>query len=157
MGSLASEALPHDTTADLVDLGAYMVSALESEFPRNVKKAVTIPLWQLVFHDSVLCFTNAYSQYSADNYHALCALFGFLPGGLDETSLILSKELREAYRSEMTGFKFLTVPEEPYSYVAESCFADGTSVIANMTDSAYRHCGIQIAAHSFTIRKNKSE
>lgn len=156
MGSLASEALPHDATADLVDLGAYMVSALESEFPRNIKKAVSIPLWQLVFHDSVLCFTNAYSQYSADNYHALCALFGFLPGGLDETSLILSKELREAYRSEMVCFKFLTDPVEPYSYVAESSFADGTSVIANMTDADYENSGLKIAAHSFKIRKNKS-
>ena len=156
MGSLASEAIPHDTTADLVDLGAYMVSALESEFPAHIKKAVSIPLWQLVFHDSVLCFTNAYSQYSADNYHALCALFGFLPGGLDENSLLLSKELRDAYRSEMVSFKFLTAPAEPYSYVAESCFADGTSVIANMTDKDYENGSMKIAAHSFIIRKNKS-
>lgn len=153
MGSLASEALPHDVTADLVDLGAYMSTALESEFPRNVEKAVTIPLWQLVYHDSVLCFTNAYDRYSAENYHALCALFGFLPGNLDATSLRLSKELRDAYRSEMTDFRFLTPPFPPYTCVAESRFADGTAVIANMTGKPYTDGGVKIAPHAFIIKK----
>ena len=155
MGSLASEAIPHDADADIQDLGAYMSLAFESEFPPNIKKAVAIPLWQLVYHDSVLCFTNAYSKYSAENYHALCALFGFLPGNLDETSLHLSKELREAYRSEMVDFEFLSEPAEPYSYVAKSRFADGTSVIANMTGKDYHHNKIKIKAHSFLITKEE--
>ena len=153
MGSLASEAIPHDAEADIQDLGAYMSSALESEFVPYVKKAVAIPLWQLVYHDSVLCFTNAYSKYSTDNYHAICALFGFLPGGLDEISLKFSKELRNTYRSEMVDFRFITEPAAPYSYVAESCFADGTKVIANMTDKDYQYQENNIKAHSFIINK----
>ena len=152
MGSLASEAIPLDSEADIQDLGAYMSSALESEFTPTVKKAVAIPLWQLVYHDSVLCFTNAYNEYSTENYHALCALFGFLPGNLDETSLKLSKELRNAYRSEMVSFRFLTEPAEPYSYAAETCFADGTSVIANMSEKDYYDGDIKIEPHSFIIK-----
>ena len=65
----------------------------------------------------------------------------------------LSKELREAYRSEMINFKFLTEPAEPYSYVAESSFADGTKVIANMTDKDYQYKNNNIKAHSFIINK----
>ena len=151
VGSLASEAIPNDATVDLVDLGAYMSSAIESPFPSHIRKAIAIPLWQLVYHDSSFCFTNAYSKYSAMNYHAFCALFCLLPGGLDETSLMLSRKLRKAYCSEMTSFRFLDTPKPPYSYVAESTFADGTRVIANMTDGDYSADGISLKPHEFII------
>jgi len=125
--------------------------AIETPFPPHVKRAIVIPMWQLVFHDCTYCFTNAYDKYSALNYHALCALFGLLPGGLDETSLLLSRKLRKAYCSEMTGFRFLDAPKPPYSYVAESTFADGTRVIANMTDGSFSADGISLKPHEFII------
>ena len=153
MGSLASEAVPNDATVDLVDLGAYLSSAIETPLPAHIPRGIAIPLWQLVYHDSTFCFTNAYNKYSALNYHAFCALFGLLPGGLDETSLRLSRELRKAYCSEMTSFRFLSVPQPPYSYVAESTFADGTRVVANMTESEYSENGISLPPHGFVILK----
>ncbi len=151
MGSLASEAVPNDATVDLVDLGAYLSGAIETPLPPHIKRAIAIPLWQLVYHDCSYCFTNAYNRYSALNYHAFCALFGLLPGGLDETSLVLSRKLRKAYCSEMTSFRFLSEPQPPYTYVAESTFADGTRVIANLTDEEYSADGISLKPHEFLI------
>ena len=151
MGSLASEAVPNDATVDLVDLGAYLSGAIETPLPAHIPKAIAIPLWQLVYHDSSFCFTNAYNRYSALNYHAFCALFGLLPGGLDETSLMLSRKLRKAYCSEMTSFRFLSEPQPPYTYVAESTFADGTRVIANMTNEEYSANGVSLKPHQFII------
>ena len=55
----------------------------------------------------------------------------------------------------MVDFEFLSEPAEPYSYVAKSRFADGTSVIANMTGKDYRHNKIKIKAHSFLITKEE--
>ena len=154
MGSMASEAIPCDATVDLVDLGAYMGGALEAPFlPADAKKAVSIPLWQLIYHDSILGFTNAYSRRSAENYHALCALFGLLPGNLDEVSLQLSKELRSAYTAEMTRFKILSDKRENWFYVAESEFADGTVVIANTSDDDFvLEDGSVLPAHQFRIK-----
>ena len=153
MGSLASEAIPCDDIADILDLGAYMSIALESAFPANVRKAVAIPLWQLVYHDSVFCFTNAYDRDSALNYHALCTLFGLLPGNLDKPSLKLSREMRSAYLAEMTDFRFLSGPSAPYCYAAESRFSDGTVVTANLTDSPLRINGKEVAPHSSVIER----
>ena len=156
MGSLASEALPSEDVMDVIDLGAYMGEALEAQFPPKVRRAYTIPLWQLVYHDCLFCFTNAYNHASVQNYHPLCALFGMLPGNLDTVSLELSRKLRQAYKAEMLDFKFLTPPVESYNYVAQAKFADGTVVIANMTDEEYNINDIRIKPHDFIIRQKST-
>jgi hypothetical protein len=160
VGSVATEGIPPDYMANIVDLGAfagiylgYFASPAIEEIPKPV------PLWQLVYHDSVLSYTSedAYGIYGSE-YILYCALFGMLPTQFDETSKKLSFELREAYRSEMLSHEFL----EPMSIKNEDdCFfsagvqktkySNGTVVVANFNETPYEYEGRLIKERDFLI------
>ena len=72
-GSVATEAAPADYCADVVDLGAFFF--FTQKIHPGFIDPVPIPLWQLVYHDSVLGYTGeGLCGYSGGDYLAMTAL-----------------------------------------------------------------------------------
>ena len=155
MGSLATEYAPSDFCADLCDLGAFARIApnpaplLGAFFP--------YPLWQLVYHDSVLNYTaEEFCGYNGPRYLAMQALYNLLPTQFDAGSRRLSFELRSAFTSELVDFRWLAetgVPAAPGAALAR--YADGTTVVANAAESPFAFEGRNIEPDSFLILKEK--
>lgn len=147
-GSAAGECLPSDAVADIVDLGAFMPVYRQIPF---LSKTDFIPLWELIYHDSVLCYTSvgwAGCDLGGGDYTACMSLYGLLPTQLDSNGLLLSRRLRNAYRSEMLFHRF---PDSDDSSFAETLFSDGTAVAANFGDREKEIDGHRIAPHDFLI------
>ncbi len=156
-GSFATENAPADFCADIVDLGAY------APFTRklvDLPGSRPIPLWQLVYHDSVLGYAGeGHCGFCGRDYLAMCALYGLLPTQFDDTSKKLSFELREAYKAEMLSHEFLT-QVEIFLSKGGSChlsgaqkteFSNGTIVIANFNDAPFSYKGYEVEGHDFII------
>ncbi len=148
-GSVATEGAPADFCADLVDVGAFYF--FTQKIHPGFIVPLPVPLWQLVYHDSVLGYTGeGLCGYSGGDYLAMTALYGMLPTQFDETSRKMSLELRSVYRAEMLSHEFL----RERSDAARAVFSDGTEVIANTGDTEICYGEIRIAPHSFKYRKN---
>lgn len=161
-GALATEGCGTWRFADLIDIGAYGTLQFMQGLPQTDPYPRSIPLWQMVYHDSVLnYFGEGYAGVHGSEYRLYQALYALLPTQFDEHSKRLSFALREAYASAMTDF------EEPVPLtvrrmadgsfetdgVARSVFADGTEVVANFTKKAYVRNGHSIPPRDYLIRK----
>jgi len=163
IGALAVEGCGTDHYADLIDIGAY--GGLHfNNYPRRADGPVPVPvpMWQLVYHDSVLnYFGEGYSPVHGSEYRLYQALYTLLPTSFDAHGKRISFELRSAFTAEMTGFDELenrkVVFEQDGSFhtygVARSTFADGTEVVANFNDEPYYYEGETIEPRDFIIRK----
>ena len=95
----------------MVDLGAFFF--FTQKIHPGFIDPVPIPLWQLVYHDSVLGYTGeGLCGYSGGDYLAMTALYGLLPTQLDDTGRRFSFELRSAYCAEMLSHEFLPVAND---------------------------------------------
>ena len=118
-----------------------------------------MPLWQLVYHDSVLNYvaeggyTTERFRISGGDYLAFLALYGLLPTQFDKKELYLSRTMREAYTSEMVRHEYLTPVLDGFRAVAHSLFGDGTEVVANFTDSPFLYEGRETPPHDFILFK----
>lgn len=135
-GSVATEQSPHEYCADIVDLGAFCPVG-GTFLPQCRLPLIPVPLWQLVFHDSVLNYTADSESYGIGEgeYPAYCALYALLPTGFDAESLKQSREMRGTFTAEMLRHEFLTEPEfdgRRLHAVARTVFSDGTVVTANI-------------------------
>ena len=140
-GAVATEGAPHDFAVASIDLGAYWGISGDSLW-----NMTPIPLFQMVYHDSIFNFTGeGYAGVSGMDLINYEALYCMLPHGLDSRSLQISKELRKTFLEEMLSYKILS-PD-----IACSSFADGTSVYANFGDTVEEG----IPPHSFIIQKTK--
>ena len=125
----------------------------------SVPLPVTVPLWQLVYHDSVLNYvaeggyTTERFRISGGDYLAFLALYGLLPTQFDKKELYLSQTMREAYTSEMIRHEYLTPVRNGFRAVAHSLFGDGTEVVANFTDSPFLYEGRETPPHDFILFK----
>ena len=147
-GAVASEHLPADGYADLVDVGAYTVIGAKFEG----LDCMFVPLWQLVYHDSVMNFTGEGFGAFGSRYLNYCAAYGLLPCSLDEKGLRLSRSLRSAYLAAMVDFRYLTAEND----VMRSEFGDGTVVIANNSERTFDYQGLHVASGDYeVIRKNQ--
>ena len=149
-GSVATESAPTEALADIVTMGAFCSFVHPFPLPASAESSVSVPFWQLVFHDSVLGTTNCH-RIKVEDYKPMLALYGLMPQSLDADTLKLSKELRSAYKAEMLRHQFLTPVKNVYQAVARTDFSDGTTVWANLTDEPYDADGISLAPHSFKI------
>ncbi|MFA6715327.1 MAG: DUF5696 domain-containing protein [Victivallaceae bacterium] len=164
IGSVATETAPSDYLNEIVDLGAFGGIHFQGVNVGTSPCLVPVPLYQLVYHDSVLNYTveSAYNFYGSE-YLLYVALYGLLPFSLEPISLKLSKELREAYKSEMVSHEFLekaVVKRDEESCfwtggVQKTVFSDGTEVIANFNDTPYCYDNEKIEARNFLIKKVK--
>ena len=164
MGSVATEGTPGDCYADIVDLGAYCYYHMTASTPMTEPIPVPIPLWQLVYHDSLLNYTSesTFKAYGSE-YILHAALYALLPTQFDEVSKKLSFELRETYKAEMLSHEFLekvTVKRDAAGCfwsdgVAKTTFSDGTSVIANFKKETYKYNEQVIPARDFIIIKKE--
>ena len=153
-GSVSTENNPQEYCIDLVDLGAFSsFTTFMCSLP-----VIPIPLWQLVYHDSILNYTADASIFRCTHaqYMGLAALYGLLPTGFDPKSLELSQKMRSAYLAEMISHEFLTKPSFDKDYtlhaVAKSVFSDGTEVVANFGSAAYVYQGICLKENEYIIR-----
>lgn len=156
-GSVATEAAPADYCADVVDLGAFFF--FTQKIHPGFIDPVPIPLWQLVYHDSVLGYTGeGLCGYSGGDYLAMTALYGLLPTSLDETGRRFSFELRSAYCAEMLSHEFLPVADENggKAFAARTVFSDGTEVVANCSDEPLTFGKLILDSHSFHIGEKTS-
>ena len=159
IGSVATEGPTHDFLAGVVDMEAFFPIHAPDLF-EDGEPPLPIPLYQLVYHDSVLNYTteSIYGFYGAE-YLLYVALYNLLPFSLDEVSLKLSRELRDTYKSEMLEHKFLTKCGVDFAQdgtcittgVQQTVFSDGTSVVANFETESYMHGQEEIAARSFAV------
>ncbi len=136
MGSVATEQQPNDYCADLIDLGAFGPISAEPWVSLGID-TVPIPLWQLVYHDSVLNYTAESSAYGAwgDEYMAYVALYCMLPTAFDARNHQISFELRNTFLAELVHHEFLTPPkfdrEHRLQTIARTVFSDGMEIVAN--------------------------
>jgi hypothetical protein len=164
MGSVATEGNPADCYADIVDLGAYCYYHMVGINPVSSQVPLPVPLWQLVYHDSLLNYTSesTFKAYGSE-YMLFVALYGLLPTQLDEFSKKLSFQLRETYKAEMVSHEFFegfTVNRDSSGCfwsdgVAKTVFSDGTSIVANFYQTEYEYDCHIIPARDFIILKEK--
>ena len=160
-GALAVEGCGTDHYADLIDIGAY--GGLHfSSFPplSDGPVPVPVPLWQMVYHDSVLnYFGEGYSPVHGSEYRLYQALYTLLPTAFDEHAYRISFGLRSAFCAAMTDFEDI-IPrrvtlDEDGSFrthgLSRAAYADGTAVIANFDDEAHRVGGITIPSRDYVI------
>ncbi len=162
MGSVATEGTPGDCYADIVDLGAYCYYHMTASNPLTEPIPVPIPLWQLVYHDSLLNYTSesTFKAYGSE-YILYMALYALLPTQFDDVSKKLSLELRDTYKAEMISHEFIekvNVKRDSNGCfwsdgVAKTVFSDGTNVIANFRKTSYEYKGQLIPARDFIITK----
>ncbi|MDD5598526.1 MAG: hypothetical protein PHV82_11320 [Victivallaceae bacterium] len=90
MGSVATETAPSDYLNEVVDLGAF--GGIHSQTVNAGTSPCPVPLYQLVYHDSVLNYTSesTYNFYGSE-YLLYVALYGLLPFSLEPVSLRLSE------------------------------------------------------------------
>ncbi|MDD2706476.1 MAG: DUF5696 domain-containing protein [Verrucomicrobiae bacterium] len=159
LGSLTTEGTPSDYLCGVVDLGAffYVHSFLP---PVAAPQPVPVPLFQLVYHDSVLNYASeSYTRFYGSEYLLYVALYNFLPFSLEEISLRLSKEVRDCYRSEMVDHEFLS--SASVDRMTDGCFqthgvqrtrfANGMSLVANFGGKACRIGKTTIRPRDFAV------
>jgi len=176
---VAVEGTPQDFLCDLVDMGAYLgiypyAVMRPKDAPRYISRRVKfpvipVPLFELIYHDSLLIVNpgpwTESSKYWLEDYACEplhIPLYGLLPDDLSERSLRISKLLRETAFAEMVEHKFLKkvpiyIDEEGLYHTRDvqmTRFSDGTIVIANFSDEPYEHEDIVIAPHDFVIIKD---
>lgn len=163
IGALAVEGCGTDHYADLVDIGAY--GGLHfNNYPLRADGPVPVPvpMWQLVYHDSVLNYIGeGYLPFHGSEYRIYQALYTLLPTAFDAHSKRLSFELREAYTAEMLDFEEIIPRKVTIDAdggfrthgVVRSVYADGTEVIANFNEDPYDFNGHMIPARDFIINK----
>lgn len=154
-GSVATEGLPSDFLADVVDLGAYFGAPWG---PGVRPPLVPAPLFFLVYHDSVLGMTPAGG--GGSYYPPHVPLYGLLPSTFDEKGLRVSYMMRDTAYAEMVEHRFLTGPavrEGPCrpDDVQLSRFSDGTTVVANFTPRPFQYKGTRVPAENFVIFKEE--
>jgi hypothetical protein len=155
-GTVATESMPIDCLADVVDVGAYF-SVFQwcgygaSDNPKVTPPVIPIPLFIMVYHGSVLNMTAK----DTDFYNCpapYIPLWGMMPDEVDEFSLRVSQELRETSYAALSEHRFLTPPtvamegevgSELYQSrdVQISRYADGMSVLANFSRDPYSYEG----------------
>ncbi|MCK4401054.1 hypothetical protein KAW08_01970 [bacterium] len=166
LGSVASESSPLDFLCGIIDIGAFFPIHANFNLFTDLQRPIPIPLFQLVYHDSVLNYTSeSYTKFYGDEYLLYVALYNLLPFSLEDISLRLSRELRETYKAEMTSHKFITEPKITFSKdgcfwtegVQETNFSDGTTVIANFNKEPYSFNGKLIKGRDFIIIRDREE
>jgi len=187
-GSVTTEHLPHDFLCDIVDIGAYASIYPYTVFDARTRfsdlcdvdgrdwyvwsrcpfKVIPIPLFQLVWHDSVLSMNSSMWSAEASSFCPCnwpcepmhLPLYGLLPDDLSQRSLMMSRAMRASYYEELVEHRFLTGPEMEYTDrglyrtrdVQMSRFGDGTIVVANFSDEPFfydSHTPVPI--HEFAI------
>ena len=161
-GALAVEGCGTDHYADVIDIGAY--GGFHGSMPplADGPMYVPVPLWQSVYHDSVLNYIGeGYMPIHGSEYRLYQALYTFLPTSFDEHSKRLSFELRETYCAELVKFEDI-IPrtihrEESGTYrtrgISRSVYANGTEVIANFNDEPFDWNGTTIPPREYVIKK----
>ena len=139
IGAVATEGAPHEFAVPDIDLGAY--PCIRTGNASNMR---TIPLFQLVYHDSLYTFCGqGVSGVYGPEYVNDVALYGMLPWDFGADSLRISRELRNACMEEMLTHEFLS------AHLQHTVFAEGTEVFANFGDEAEEG----VPPRSFVIRK----
>jgi hypothetical protein len=176
---VAVEGTPLDFLCDLVDMGAYYPVYPYTVFrpkglPRYIRRrfefpVTPVPLFELVYHDSVLSVNPGpwteserywLEDYPCDPLHV--PLYGMMPVDLSERSLKISKLMRDTAFAEMVEHKFLKkvpihIDEEGLYHTRDvqmTRFSDGTIVVANFSDEPYEYKDILVPPHDFIIEKN---
>ena len=143
-----------DFLCDTVDLGYYFSVYQSHPF---IEDLIPVPLYQLVYHDSVIgATTGGWIEDWPGELGSCCEplhipLYGLAPDDFSKRSLIMSKDMRETYYEEMTEHKFLTQD------IQISSFSDGTKVIANFSNSPYLYEGTEVGPKGllFIIKDKK--
>ncbi|MBP3394222.1 MAG: hypothetical protein J6M38_06875, partial [Lentisphaeria bacterium] len=162
-GAVAVEGCGTDHFADIIDIGAYGGLHFSGLSPRTPgAAAVPVPLWQMVYHDSVMnYFGEGYSPVHGSEYRLYQALYTLLPTAFDEHSKRISTELRSAWSAPMVDFEEL-IPRTVFRRddgsfrthgVARSVFGDGTEVIANFNETEFICGSLRIPPREYHIRK----
>jgi hypothetical protein len=147
-------------------MGAFFSIHASPHLFGNSQRPVPIPLFQLVYHDSMLNYVGeSYNKFYGDEYLLYAALYNLLPFSLEDISLRLSRELRNTYKAEMVEHKFLTEGKITYSKdgcfwtegVQETNFSDGTTIIANFDKEPYSFNGRVIKGRDFIITQDRKE
>jgi hypothetical protein len=130
-------------------------------------QTVPIPLFQLVWHDSVLSMNSSgkYTEsfgwledYPCEPMHL--PLYGLLPDDLSQRSLMMSHFMRPTYCEELVEHRFLTGPTMEYTDrglyrtrdVQMSRFSDGTVVVVNFGDEPFFYDShTPVPMHEFAI------
>lgn len=186
-GSVTTEHLPHDFLCDVVDVGAYTSIYPYQVFDarthdstyRDVDgrdwyvrwscpfKTIPIPLFQLVWHDSVLSMNSSgkYTESSGwlENYPCEpmhLPLYGLMPDDLSQRSRVMSRIMRKTYYEELVEHRFLTGPTMEYTDrglyrtrdVQMSRFGDGTVVVVNFSDEPFFYDShTPVPMHEFAV------
>ncbi|MBP5638081.1 MAG: hypothetical protein J6X55_01275 [Victivallales bacterium] len=128
-GAVATECNPADYCLDCVDLGAYV----QLTTWRTALHSISIPLWQLIYHDCVLNFAAVgHSGMMGAEFRATQALYTLLPTKFDNHNLRISNELRNTCLEEMVSHEFLD------GNCQRTVFSDGMVITANLVTGEWK-------------------
>ena len=147
MGTLATEGVPGDYLADTVDIGYYFGAWYGEGRPH----AVPVPLYALVYHDSVLAATMLGPGLGLYPLHV--PLYGMLPSTFDAAGLRVSHEMRHCLR----GAGGAPLPDRPAS--TRSAPTERRAVVASATARwwwrihrpSHDYDGVRVPAGDFVI------
>ena len=162
-GTVATESTPKGFLTNIVDMGAFIrVHFFDYSFGGS-QRPIPIPLFQLVYHDSVLNFiTESRQMFYSDEYLLYVALYNTLPFSLENISKYLSFAVRDTYRSEMTDHQFMSDCQVTASHdgcywtsgIQKTAFGDGTTIIANFSTEDYSYRDNLIKARDFAVLRD---
>ena len=169
-GTVATESMPIDCLADVVDVGAYFpvyqwAGYGASDFPRIEPAVIPIPLFGLVYHGSVLSMTPKENTfYTCDRLYV--PLWDMMPDETDEFCVEISKTLRETNWATMTEHRFLSTPRVEISTpkvaagkefhaadVQMTRFSDGTQVVVNFSGEPFMWDGKEYGAGEWVVER----
>ena len=164
-GSVAVEGCGTDHYADIITIGAYGCFHFFGLSPlTSGPYPVPVPLWQMVYHDSVLNYVGeGYLPIHGSEYRLYQALYTFLPTSFDEHSKVLTTQLRSACTAQLLKFEDLqtrvvNVQNDgsfKTSGVSKATYSDGTVVVANFNDTDYCYNDTMIPAREYKIFQAK--
>ncbi len=155
-GTVATESMPIDCLADVVDVGAYF-SVFQwcgygaSDNPKVLPPVIPVPLFVMVYHGSVLNMTAK----DTDFYNCpapYMPLWGMMPDEVDEFCLRVSRELRQTSYAALDEHRFVTAPRidvegegDSERFLARDVqlarYSDGVSVLANFSGEPFTYEG----------------
>ena len=166
-GALAVEGCGTDAFADLIDIGAYGGLHTLWQPAYLPSQPVPVPLWQMVYHDSVLnYFGEGYNAgVHGSEYRLYQALYTLLPTAFDRHAQRLSHELRSAFTQPMTDFidlrprsvQVLPDGSAVTSGAAVATYGDGTRVVANFDDEPLSFEGHTIPPRDYLILRKAQD
>ena len=150
----------------------YYMAAMEDGAEYGLNQGIWAPLWNLVYHDSIMCYWKEGDTYNRPGFACqypyeqkflfdlLCANpshwnfttadYQYWRERMKEVYQVLGKLSKALAHEEMTDHQFLTDD----FFVQMSKFGGGTEIYVNLRDTDYSIGGLEIPSRGFYVKNS---